>query len=380
MFAVSAPGLERFVASEIEQLGIAGGRQVDGGVTFTGNLAQLYKANLSLRTATRVLVRVDEFHASSFHELERRAKRIHWAEYLRPGSRFQFRVTCRKSRLYHSDAVAERFTEAVIQQVEGVAPALAGQGPADDIDDEPAEESPTQLFVVRLSRDNCVVSVDSSGSLLHRRGYRQATGKAPLRETLAAAMVIGSGWDGVSPLIDPMCGSGTIVIEAALIARRIPPGIAREFAFQSWPGYDQERWESLLDEARSSALSAATGVLMASDRDDGAATFARENAQKAGVASDIDVLTQPISAVQPPALGGWLITNPPYGVRIGERRALRNLYAQLGNIIRLRARGYTVALLSSDLMLESMLQLRLEQVFATRNGGIPVRLMKGSLK
>jgi len=377
MFAVSAPGLETIVASELHQLGNCDVMPVAGGVNFSGDLAHLYDANLNLRTASRIVVRVDEFHASTFHELERRAKRIRWDEYLSPGSRAQFRVTCKKSKLYHSDAVAQRFSEAVAKQVKGVVVGAATKESADDGDVETDDSAPAQLFTVRLTHDNCVVSVDSSGALLHRRGYRQAIGKAPLRETLAAAMVIGSGWDGRSPFIDPMCGSGVISIEAALIARRIAPGIARTFVFQEWPNHDSGLWESVREKAQNCREVGATGAILASDRDDGVVKFAGSNAARAGVLEDIQIETKPVSAISPPATPGWIVTNPPYGVRVGDRGTLRNLYAQLGNVVREKAKGYTVALLSSDSMLESQLRLELEEVFRTRNGGIPVRLLKG---
>lgn len=363
------------MAKEIEQLGIAGATQVEGGVIFRGGLTQLYEANLHLRTASRVIVRVAEFHASSFHELERRAKRIRWGEYLRSGARASFRVTCRKSRLYHSDAVAERFANAVAQQVEGVAVSSAANAPADDAEDAASEEAASQLFIVRLTHDNCVVSADSSGELLHRRGYRQALGKAPLRETLAAAMVIGSKWDHRSPLVDPMCGSGTIAIEAALMARRIPSGINRAFAFQEWPGYDAGGWDSVKAGAQDRIDLGDIGALLASDRDDGVVKSAVGNAERANVRNDIDFQVRPVSALEPPPGPGWLVTNPPYGLRVGERAPLRNLYAQLGKVVQSRANGYTIAVLTADRMLESMLQLQLEEVFRTRNGGIPVRFV-----
>jgi putative N6-adenine-specific DNA methylase len=379
MFAVSAPGLENIVTSELHHIGNSDAMPVEGGVNFSGDLAGLYRANLSLRTASRIVVRVDEFHADSFHELERRAKRIRWDEYLHPGSRAQFRVTCRKSRLYHSDAVAQRFSEAVAKRVKGVTVSAAASEAVENGDGELSESSPAQLFTVRLAHDNCVVSVDSSGALLHRRGYRQATGKAPLRETLAAAMVIGSGWDSCSPLVDPMCGSGSIAIEAALIARRIAPGMRRSFSFQYWPNYDSGILESLKREAAELAILGSNVVIMASDRDDGVIEFARSNAERAGVLENIRIETKPISAMRPPHGPGWIVTNPPYGVRVGDRGPLRNLYAQLGNIARERAKGYTIALLSADAMLEASLRLSLAEVFRTRNGGIPVRLMKGPI-
>ena len=195
MFATAAPGLESIVCLELERLGIAGAKIVEGGVSFMGELAHLYKANLSLRVASRVIARIAHFHAESFHELERRANRIAWSDYLSPGSSVRFRVTCRKSRLYHSDAVAQRFAEAVAREVSDVAVARGGaeRKEEEEVDGDAGVRS--QLFIVRLAHDNCVVSIDSSGDLLHRRGYRLATGKAPLRETLAAAMVMSSGWD-----------------------------------------------------------------------------------------------------------------------------------------------------------------------------------------
>lgn len=345
-------------------------------MSVTGTLEQVYALNLHLRTASRVIVRVAEFHASTFHELQRRAKRVDWSQYLRPGSHARFRVTCRKSRLFHSDAVAQRFAESVAKQVPGVLVSSADRDAADSPEGDDAEAGPEQLFIVRLAHDNCVVSVDSSGQLLHRRGYRQATGKAPLRETLAAAMLIGSGWDSTATLIDPLCGSGTIPIEAALMARRIPPGMNRAFAFQEWPSYERARWESLVAISRDEIRPAA-GLIMGSDRDAGAVQSARANAERAGVSENVLLEVRAISAVDFPPGAGWVVTNPPYGVRVGERGALRNLYAQVGKTIRSRARGYTIGLLSADTMLESALKIPLAEVFRTRNGGIPVRFLTG---
>ncbi len=341
---------------------------------LTASLEQVYELNLHLRTASRVIVRVAEFHASTFHELERRARRVRWSEYLRPGSRARFRVTCRKSRLFHSDAVAQRFAESVAKQVPGVVVASARRDPADIADSDESDTGPEQLFIVRLTHDNCVVSADSSGQLLHRRGYRQATGKAPLRETLAAAMLIGSDWGGGAAMVDPLCGSGTITIEAALMARQIAPGINRVFAFQEWPSYESTKWESLVARSRDQIRPAA-GPIIGSDRDAGVVQSARANAERAGVSESILLEVRAISAVDFPPPCGWIVTNPPYGVRVGERRALRNLYAQLGKTIRSRAHGYRFALLSADTMLESALGIPLTEVFRARNGGIPVRFL-----
>lgn len=373
-FAVTAPGLEMLCASELADLGIRG-RPEEGGVAWRGSMESVARANLWLRTASRVIVRVAEFKATAFFELEKQAKQIPWKLYVPNGGRVDFRVTCRKSKLYHSDAVAQRFATAVEWNVTG---AKAGRANESD-DDESPEANSQQLFVVRFVRDVCTVSVDSSGALLHMRGYRQQLAKAPLRETLAASVLLGAGWDGTTPLTDPMCGSGTIPIEAALIARRMAPGRNRSFAFLNWPEFDKTTWASIVAEARAKELPSAPIKLEGFDRDRGAIEASNANAERAGVAADITFAEQPISAL-PPANGeGLVAVNPPYGVRVGESAPLRNLYAQLGNVLRARRSGWRLAILGADRTLERQIQLELEERFATRNGGIPVRLMVGAV-
>lgn len=365
VFAMTAPGVESILARELFDMGINPGETTAGGVSFNGKIEHVMRANLWSRIANRVIVRVDEFHASTFHELERRAKKIEWSRFISSNQTVRFRVTCRKSKLYHSDAVAERLGKAVT--------AAVGAKIESDADDE--TESESQLFIVRIVDDECTISVDSSGALLHRRGYRQAVAKAPLRETLAAAMLYGSGWDMISPLVDPMCGSGTIAIEAAMMARKIAPGVSRAFAFEHWPNHEVKTWQTMIDKARSDALPEASGTIIASDRDTGAVSAARENAERAGVATDIDLSIRSISTVEFPETPGWVVSNPPYGLRVGESAPLRNLYAQIGKIVRDRAHGYQLALLSADPELEAQLRLELQEVFRTSNGGIPVRLV-----
>ena len=362
-FAVAAPGLESLVGDELRSLAALHPLEVDqpeaGGVTFHTDRRGLYAANLHLRIASRVLVRVGAFHASAFHELERHAVRLPWADFVEPGRAVEFRVTSRKSRLYHQDAVAERLAAAV-------AP-LAGTSAADA----------PQEFVVRLFRDECTVSADASGELLHRRGYRLAVAKAPLRETLAAAMLAGAGWAGTAPLIDPMCGSGTIPIEAALLARQVPPGLHRGFAFERWPGFERAAWEEVLAVARSRILPHAAVPILGSDRDAGAVEAAQANAERAGVAEDVDWRRAAISAIEPPPGPGWIVTNPPYGTRVGERKRLRDLFATLGNVARRRCAGWEIAFLSAHAELERQTGLPLATKFDTENGGIRVRLVGG---
>lgn len=376
-FAITAPGLEPLCAAELSALGVHG-RVIDGGVEWDwrDDMRSIARANLWLRTASRVVIRIAQFRAKAFFELELQAKQIDWARYVARGATIEFHVTCRKSKLYHSGAVAQRFAEAVARVVPGVV--VAKTKAASDEDDE-ASTVGRQLFIVRFVHDVCTVSADSSGALLHLRGYRQQIAKAPLRETLAASVLLGAGWDGSIALTDPMCGSGTIPIEAAMIARRMAPGRSRGFAFQLWPGVDEKTWKPLFEDARANERARSSVEIEGFDRDAGAIEASRANAQRAGVADDIDFAVQPISALPSAEPPGLIASNPPYGVRVGEADRLRNLYAQLGNVTRARRQGWNVALLSASAPLERQTGFDLDERFATRNGGIPVRLVAGGI-
>jgi putative N6-adenine-specific DNA methylase len=363
LFAVTAPGLESITALELRQLGIPGARVEPGGVEFEGDWTTMARANLWLRTASRVLVRFGSFHVRALGELERRASRLLWDRYVASGRRVSLRVSSKKSRLYHQRAIAERIA-CVVDATGGVPEQRAG-------DDE--VETPSQLVVVRLLRDECLISIDSSGDLLHRRGYRQAVAKAPLRETLAAALLLASQWDATRPLIDPFCGSGTIPIEAALLGRRIPPGVHREFAFQRWPGYDASRWDGLVALARDQMLARSPAPIAGSDRDAGAIEAAIANATRAGVLGDIVFHQGAISGLVPFPEPGWIVTNPPYGIRIGERRGLRDLYARFGKVLQRKCAGWRLAMLAGPGGLERELRAPLTPLFTTTNGGVRVR-------
>jgi putative N6-adenine-specific DNA methylase len=372
-FAIAAPGLEPALAEELRELGIKGAA-VPGGVEWNGSESSIAIANLWSRIASRVVVRVGEFNARSFFELERHAKKIEWPKYLPAGRAVQFRVTARKSKLYHTGAIAQRLQEAIARALKSDV-VIAGEA-----DDEESDVN-AQIFIVRVERDRFTVSADTSGALLHRRGYRQAIAKAPLRETLAAAMLRGSGWNAKSPLVDPMCGSGTIAIEAAMIARKIPPGLNRDFAFLGWPGADVARWKSLVEHARGQILGRSPVAIAASDRDSGAIDAAKSNARRAGVADDVELAVQPLSGASPVGKApGLLITNPPYGERLSASKDVRNLYAQLGNIARAKFNGWELGMLAPSKVLEAQTQVDLEERFKTTNGGIPVRLVVGPIE
>lgn len=368
-FAIAAPGLEPIVARELAQLGEQP-RIEDGGVAWSGDAHSIMRANLWLRTASRVIVRVASFHATAFHQLERAAKKVPWHEYVPAAAHVDFRVTARKSKLYHSDAIAERLRAAFIASRNR----KPGAGSR-----EPNAESPESLFIVRVFRDEVTVSVDTSGELLHLRGYRQAVGKAPLRETLGAALLLAAGYDGSAALCDPFCGSGTIPIEGALIARRIAPGIARGFAMERWPGFDAAIARALRQEARSRQLPAAPAPIVGSDRDAGAIAAATANAERAGVAADVALSARALSAMDqlPPA--SLVATNPPYGVRVSSGADVRNLYAQLGKILRSRAAGSTLAMYVPQAHLASQTRLEPREVYKTSNGGLPVAAVMASV-
>ena len=373
-WAITTPGLESLLEGELGSLGLVAGAIEPGGVTFEANAAGLARALIGLRTASRVAVRLAAFHARSFPELERHAATVEWGDVIAPGHAVHFRVTSRKSKLYHHDGVAERLERAVVLQHRTVEPVRAPSR-AEAIESPGADPPALQRILVRVLRDEVVLSADAAGALLHLRGYRQAVAKAPLRETLAAALLLASGWDATLPLADPFCGSGTIAIEAAMIARRLAPGRARRFAAENWPGFAAP-FAAARAEARSRELPSGPASIAASDRDAGAIEALRANAGRAGVAGDITSTRAPISALQPDSRSGWVVSNPPYGARIGERSALRDLYATLGRVVRERRPNWHLAMLSADRMLDAQTKLSLSEILRTTNGGIPVRIVR----
>jgi putative N6-adenine-specific DNA methylase len=372
LFAVCTPGLETFTAQELHQLGLIGGHEngsviETGGIEFQGSLGDIYRANLSLRTASRVLVRLGQFYSAEFPELRRKASRLLWENYVVPERPIALRVTCQKSRLYHEAAVAERVAGAIGDRLGNPPPVHKYQ--------EDTGTDLSQLVIVRLFDNLCTISIDSSGALLHRRGYRLATTKAPLRETLAAAMIMASGWDEISPLLDPFCGSGTIPIEAALLAGRIPPGFHRRFAFMDWPHFDSKVWERILADTAKGILSNIPKI-MGSDRDAGAIRAAQANAERAGLASRIEFSRRAVSAIDPSSGPGWVVTNPPYGIRVSQTHDLRNLYAQFGKVMRAKCPAWRVTLICGEVRLVRNTGLDFDQGIPTMNGGLKVRLFR----
>lgn len=347
LFVVTAPGLERLALREVQALDLPA-KAAAGGVELRGALREVMLLNLWLRTATRVLVRLGSVKATAFPELVRKAAQLPWGGFVRPGARVEVRATCRKSRLYHSGGVAERLLTALQSQVKGVA---EGEG---------------QLLLARFDHDVCTVSADTSGELLHMRGWRGPQAKAPLRETLAAALLLASGYDGSEALCDPLCGSGTIAIEGALLAMGRAPGLLRRFAFEEWPGFSRDEYQRLRSEARARERPAPFAI-EASDQDAGAVAAARQNAAKAGV--ELRVVQRRLAELPPDDGAGLVACNPPYGVRVSAGEVWR----ELGDALRRRPRWRAAAVIADERAAASS-RLGLKAAAQTENGGLRVAL------
>ena len=362
-FAVAGPGLEAVLAAELAELGLAEVAAEPGGVAFTGPPSAGWRANLWSRTASRIWLRLAAFPASAFPALTAgAAEQIDWRAVLPGDGPVRVRAATHRSRLHHAGQIA-RTLEKVIQRARGV------RGTTSDAVDA--------LHVsARIVRDLCEISVDTSGELLHRRGYRLQAGRAPMRETLAAAILRLAGWQPEQPLVDPMCGSGTFVIEAALQALRIAPGRQRDFAFGRLGGFDAAAWDAILSEADAGRASQAAAPLVGADRDTELVEVARTNATRAGVdaaarfrSSELSDLTRPGDAP------GLVVCNPPFGRRIGKRSALRPLYQRLGATLQRGFPGWRAAILCPDRGLERDLGLLVLQRLPIVTGGHRIDLV-----
>lgn len=364
-FAVCAPGLEQVVAAELHGLGLRTGTAVRSGVPFKASSRELYTACLWLATAERVQVRVASFEAQRFPQLLDGAADVDWAAYLAPGTPRLVRANSKASKLYHSVAVAER----VAMVVDDTVP--PGKTP------KPDEEQPQIL--VRVVRDQVTISVDASGPL-HRRGWRLAVAKAPLRETVAAAVVRACGWTPDLPIIDPFCGAGTLPVEAALLARHMAPGRHRTPLVAQWPSFEPGTWASAVGAADAGVLPAPPALIHGADRDGGAITSATANAERAGVSDSISLANAAVSNLKRPAgPAGWLVTNPPWGDRVSGSSDLRNLYARVGDLVRTSFEGWSLAMIvpvspTSD-KLVGQTGLTFTEALTTSSGGNTLRLL-----
>lgn len=329
IFLVTLPGTEAMLAEEARSLDFAAVSAEPGGVAIRGGRDEIARANLTLRGASRVLVRIAVFRALHLAQLDKRAHKVPWSDFLRPDVPVKVEAACHRSRIYHAGAAAERIGRAI------------GDSAGALVTPEAA------LRVMARIDDNLVtISLDTSGEPLHRRGHKRAVGKAPLRETMAAVFLRQCGYDGSEPVVDPMCGSGTFVIEAAEIAAGLPPGRSRGFAFESLAGHDAVAWAAM--RADPPVASGKVGFF-GHDRDDGAVRSASENAEAAGVGAITAFARQSVSDLAPPCgRPGIVMVNPPYGARIGNRKLLFGLYGAFGQAVKARFGGWRVGLVTSD--------------------------------
>jgi putative N6-adenine-specific DNA methylase len=357
-FAVATPGLEEPVHAEISGLdGITEVARVEGGVEFGGSLEVGMAANLHSRTATRILLRLGEVEARQFAELRRRMARLPLEEFVPAGRPLRVDAAASRCRLYHTGALAETAALALADRV-GPLPEAQGE-----------DEAATRVLL-RGREDRFVVSVDASGELLHRRGWRVETGRAPLRETLAAGLLWLCGYDPARPFLDPMCGAGTIALEACAIALQVAPGLARSFAFERWPRFDAAAWDRLRDRALAAIRPAPPAPLYAFDRDAEAAEITRRNAGRAGFLPHLLVERAELGQREAPAPSGLLVINPPYGRRIGAAGRGRDI----GRLLRAGYNGWRAGVLlpASD---RGGLGWAAEAVHPLTNGGLRVSLL-----
>lgn len=335
IFLVTAPGLETALAAEARAKKFKAVKPGKGGVTIHGSWPDVWRANLELRGAGRVLARLGAFRAFHLAQLDKRARRLPWRDILRPDVPVRVEAACRSSRIYHSGAAAQRIATAI----------------RDDLGCPISDEADVSIMA-RIEDDLCTISVDTSGELLHKRGHKEAVAKAPMRETMASLFLSQCGFTGMEPVVDPMCGSGTFVIEAAEIAAGLKPGRSRRFAFEQLAGFDAAAWERMRGDATQNSAKAdlAPDVRFhGSDRDAGAIAMSRANAARAGVSDITDFQQREMhDLVPPPGPAGLVIINPPYGARIGEKKNLQPLYRMLGHTLLTRFAGWRVGLITTE--------------------------------
>ena len=357
IFIACVPGLEHELLSEIKKNNFKHTKLMIGGVSLFGDWRDVWRANFYLRGATKVLVRFASFRVTHLAQLDKLSHKLNWESLLQYKKSFRVETVCRKSKIYHSGAATQRISKAI----------------SDTID---AKEDPSSgiLIKTRILSDLCTISLDSSGEGLHKRGYKIATGKAPIRETLAALFLQKMKFDGSQVVYDPMCGSGTIVIEAAQIALGLPAGRNRTFAFMELPSFQKDEYEKLTKIKHKKVNLKFYG----SDRDKGAIQNSIKNSKKANVETICQFDTSSISGAIPPTQEpGIVLVNPPYGKRVGNRKNLFALYRSLGQTLSEKFVDWQVGIITSDPGLAKATGLKFLDISSTvDNGGIKVQLYK----
>jgi putative N6-adenine-specific DNA methylase len=369
-FATVARGLEPIAAQELERLGALEVRPDFTGVHFVGDSALLYRVNLWARTIFRVLVTLREFPCPDADRLYQEVQNIEWEQYLQPHNTLAVNATGGNDQLNHTHFTALQVKNAIVDQQRN----QFGQRSSVDT------QNPDVLINAHIHQDRCILSLDSSGTSLHRRGYRPAVGVAPLKETLAAALLDMADWEPSLPFLDPLCGSGTLPLEASLKALNIAPGLFRmQFAFERWPDFDEALWEQLLKEAENSEISELKAPIVGSDRDSDILNQARINAQQCGLADKVKFTQTELSQVEAPADSGVIICNPPYGERIGDAKELGDFYKLLGDVFKQRFKGWTAFVLTGNKELAKRVGLKASRRIPVYNGALACTLLKYEL-
>ncbi len=331
IFLVAPPGLEGMLLQEVQVCAFQGAAVVPGGVTFRGEWRDVWRANLEVRGATRVLARIGSFRAMHLAQLDKRARKFDWAAVLRPDVPLRVETTCRKSRIYHAGAATQRIERALTEELG-------------------ATITPDAALCIkaRIEDDLCTFSIDASGESLHKRGHKAAVGKAPMRETLAALFLRQCGYTGSEPVLDPMCGSGTFVIEAAEISLGQLPGRTRRFAFEHLANFDPAVWQEMRGRS-AQPQQQKQARFYGFDRNAGAVEMSTRNGHAAGVDQVVQFQQQAIAELEPPeGPPGLVIVNPPYGARIGNKKLLYALYGSLGKTLLSRFQGWRVGVVTSE--------------------------------
>ncbi|MFH1057316.1 MAG: RNA methyltransferase [Pseudomonadota bacterium] len=370
LFAVTAPGLEPLCAAELKAIGAEEVQPLAGGVAFAGRLDLLYAANLWLSTAGRVLLRLKDFRVRTWEDLVRQAAAIPWEVWLPAGCGLKVQASLHQSNLRHEGRIAE--------EVFGAAAAhLGGLGLAPPCLAE-ADQAGVQNVQVRGTDRRATISLDSSGEHLHRRGYRLAPGPAPLREDLAAALLLLAGYTGEEPLLDAFCGSGTLAIEAGLAARRLAPGRGRAFACQAWPSFREPTWRHQLRLAADQALAAPPAAIIARDTAVAALDICQENAGRAGLGGQIAIERADFFKAAPPESGpGLVVINPPYGKRLGSVRQAGELVERIGRRLAEAYAGWRVGIALYRPEWAESLPLADARSLTAPHGGLKLTLLTG---
>ncbi len=365
-FATCPRGLEAVLADELRELGAQSLQATDGGVAFAGLLSAAYRANLESRVASRVLWRVGESRYRSDEDIYKAARRLRWGQWFKASQTIRVDTAAIKSPLRSIDIVTLRVKDAICDMLRET----EGQRP--DVD----TRNPDVRIHVFLTQDTATFYLDTSGEPLFKRGWRGATGEAPLRENLAAGILRLAGWTLDQPLLDPMCGSGTFLIEAAMMALNRAPGAKRNFGFERLRNFDAATWKRLQGEAAAKEKISIKSCIYGYDRSGDAIVVARQNVARAGLEAYIQLKQCRFEDSSPPAPAGILVTNPPYGVRMEEAEELATWYPILGDILKRRYTGWTAHIFTGDLRIAKLMRLKPSRKVPLYNGAIECRLFK----